>query len=62
MNHEIKSCKNKRWFPSRAAAKCKGYDVYQCRFCVGWHRTTDKSKPITKNRKHAHTSNRRRGF
>lgn len=41
-----KSCKNKKSFSTKEEAILKNQDVYKCRYCGNFHRTTQLLKLI----------------
>ena len=42
-----RSCSNKKRFNSASSAHQKGMDIYKCKICGGWHRTSKpKGEPI----------------
>lgn len=39
--NRIRGCVTKKWFGSREEALVKGQFVYSCKFCKGFHRTSN---------------------
>jgi len=49
--HIWKACLRKQQFPTREAAFQKGMEVYRCKHCSKWHRTSGVTKFVNQLRR-----------
>lgn len=48
---KYRACTRKKKYATREAARCKGFRVYVCPYCEGFHRTTSKAAKLARKEK-----------